>query len=129
MILTEEGQLFTFGAGIWGQLGIPEDTSSKLVPTLVSVPPKVSTIKGAETYSIVTDTEGIVYSCGFNEEAQLGLGDKGLRMGLTNIISLNGKNIKQTHGSADHSFALTQSGDVFAFGKNQYGKNVEIYHR
>jgi len=80
---------------------------------------------GAYHTFLLTKTEN-VFACGLNNMGQLGLGS--LEPGFTEtpilVEALEGKGVCQLAGGEHHSLALTEEGEVFAFGRgdsNQLG--------
>ncbi len=80
---------------------------------------------GAYHSFVLTKTEN-VYACGLNNMGQLGLGS--LEPGFTStpmlVEALEGKGVCQLSGGEHHSLALTEDGEVLAFGRgdsNQLG--------
>ena len=75
----EDGSLFVWGSGFYGQLGTG-DTASRLAPTRVTgLPAPVRQVAaGIHHTGIVTDA-GDLLMCGHGEDGRLGLGDENKR--------------------------------------------------
>ena len=63
-----------------------------------------------------------VYSSGVNQYGQLGLGDRELRNRLVPVRWLDGWDIVEVTGGTHHSLALGADGDLFTFGRSDYGQ-------
>ena len=59
---------------------------------------------------------------GLNEYGQLGLGDHNNRLSPTYLESLQGIPVSQISCGGYHSIVLTVSGNIFTFGKNNFGQ-------
>uniref|UniRef100_A0A7N9AQC3 HECT and RLD domain containing E3 ubiquitin protein ligase 3 n=1 Tax=Mastacembelus armatus TaxID=205130 RepID=A0A7N9AQC3_9TELE len=108
MAVNEQGQVFAWGAGEGGQLGL--------------------VIGGYQCWlrvniSVMTLSDGELFTWGQNTNGQLGLG-KGEPSKLFPhpLKSLAGIPLAQITAGGDHSFALSLSGAVFGWGKNRAGQ-------
>ncbi len=87
---------------------------------------------GAYHSFLVTHTSN-VYACGLNNMGQLGLGslEPGHTGTPTLVTALEGKGVVTLSAGEHHSLALTDDGDVFAFGRadnNQLGLGDGVDH-
>ena len=67
-------------------------------------------------------TENNVYAAGNNLLNQLGLGDNDNRSVPAEIKFLKNKKITNIIGGQDYTFAISENGEVYAFGKNDVGQ-------
>ncbi|MDI9817788.1 MULTISPECIES: hypothetical protein [unclassified Legionella] len=94
---------------------------------------KILKITLGKNHALVLIEGGIVYSWGGNTEGQLGLGDSIDSCESPQVIeALKEVEIKNIFAAGNHSFCLTQDGNVYAFGANQagqlgMGKTEKIY--
>lgn len=69
------GQVFSWGANSFGQLGLGKDVLSQLTPTsmcsLTGV--AVTQISAGGNHTLVLTLPGLVYCCGANKAGQLGV--------------------------------------------------------
>ncbi|ODN02865.1 putative E3 ubiquitin-protein ligase HERC4 [Orchesella cincta] len=123
------GTLFSWGSNSHGQLGQQlETTDDKLVnrPKIVKSMATKTVVQVAAGFfhSVVLTNSGEIYTCGSNSHGQLGLGYANgpnqtkfclveLLVGLPTIMVTAG---------GFHSFALSVSGSVFGWGKNNSGQ-------
>jgi alpha-tubulin suppressor-like RCC1 family protein len=127
--LTDSGEVYAWGDNICGQLGLG-DTENRLTPTKV---PGLTGVKAivAEAWpsedqivghSLALTEAGEVYAWGWNEAGQLGLGDTNNRLTPTKVPGLTGVKAIAIIAGGGHSLALTESGEVYAWGQNKDGE-------
>lgn len=123
------GTLFSWGSDSHGQLGQQLDgADDKLVnrPKIVKTMATKTVVQAAAGFfhSVVLTGAGEIYTCGSNSHGQLGLGYANgpnqtkfclveLLVGLPTVLVTAG---------GFHSFALSVSGSVFGWGKNNSGQ-------
>lgn len=103
-----------------GQLGIGNTTSANFPVNVPGSTGAVNISAGESFTSIVTNT-GEIKSWGGNSEGQLGNGfffRRQLPIHLDNMA----ESIADVVSGENHSCALTQSGDVYCWGRNSYGQ-------
>ncbi|KAL3892546.1 MAG: hypothetical protein SGPRY_015028, partial [Prymnesium sp.] len=85
---------------------------------------KIRGVYGGAYHSFVLTSRGNVYAFGLNNMGQLGLGD--LAVGSTAtptlVTALEEKGVCQLVGGEHHSLALTEDGEVYAFGRGDSGQ-------
>lgn len=118
MILTENGNVYTFGHNGYGQLG-SDDHDDRCIPTLIRKCNHVTAISAGELRSMILVDNGDVYTFGANKYGQLGLGDDRAR-NTPSLVQL-GDSIDQIV-ARNHSMILTKTGKLFTFGDNKYGQ-------
>ena len=132
LVLMSSGQVYAFGSNRYGQLGNPANTASDTpnpTPTLVTLPGQVGTvtqISAGMAHSLVATSGGQVYAFGLNDYAQLGSSvNNGTQVAnpAPAPVTLAGQSgsIAQLSAGFSHSLALTSSGQLFGFGRNEYG--------
>ena len=121
--LTSDNKLYCWGSNEYGQLGIKVIHNSKLFkPVLVEDLNNIiiEQISCGSLHTLVLSNDGMVYGWGDNSQGQIGCG-KELGEKISEITQLKTlKNIKAIHCSFFESFALTDNGMVYSWGKNQY---------
>ncbi|KAG7215939.1 hypothetical protein INR49_031535, partial [Caranx melampygus] len=124
VVLTKDGQVYTWGQDSRGQLGLgkrkPSASSPKHLQCL-SVMPLVQIAAGGEQ-SFALSVSGGVFSWGRNNCGQLGLGDTTDRHTPTLVDCLNKKKTLHISCGEDHTAVLTKDGAVFTFGSGQHGQ-------
>ena len=120
----ESGRVFGWGQNTNGQLGWKE-SSSYLTPKLVKPIQnfKINMIACGDDHSLFLGFNGSVWSAGKNSFGQLGNGGLGVdSIEIQFISSLKGIPFQHVAAGSWHSFALTVSGTVFGWGRNDFGQ-------
>jgi alpha-tubulin suppressor-like RCC1 family protein len=122
MVLTRDGDVFTWGWGYFGQLG-HGNTDHQHVPKRVEGLTNVTDIAAGGAHNLAVEEGGAVYTWGFNTQGQLGLGDQGegtLRNVPTEVPGVN--EVVAVAAGSGHSFVLSRDGTVMACGWNRGGQ-------
>ena len=118
LALTADGQVYAFGSNGSGRLG-NGNTDQSTRPVHVSTLSNVVAIAAGDTHSLALRSDGLVFSWGANTTGQLGLGTSGAgteQIVPTQISTLS--NIVAIAAGDAQSFAVTSSGQVYAWGAN-----------
>ncbi|HWF32128.1 MAG TPA: hypothetical protein VG188_06195 [Solirubrobacteraceae bacterium] len=133
LALTSTGQLYAFGRNFYGQLGSTtgngSDTANPTPAPLVlpGASGPVSEIAAGEDHSLAVTSTGQLYAFGSNRFGQLG-NPSGSGTELANPtplrVSLPGAvgPVVQVAAGFAHSLALTSTGQLYAFGSNEFGQ-------
>lgn len=116
LALTKGGQVFQWGADIDGGPKYPTK------PTLVGFAVDIQKIQAGHDFSVALDVEGRVHTWGQNEHGQLGLGDNEKRDKPTKVEGLEARRVKDIAAGGLHALALTDEGQVWAWGDNAHGQ-------
>ena len=120
MALTSDGDVYSWGWGMYGQLG-HNDYTDRLLPTKVDALDNVSGIACGAVHSMALRRgEGSVFVWGFGYAGQLGLGDCENRLLPTMVPKLRG--VLTVAAGCCHSLALEMDGTVAAWGYNKKGQ-------
>jgi alpha-tubulin suppressor-like RCC1 family protein len=133
LAVTSTGQLYAFGDNRYGQLGNANNNgvaAANPTPTLVTLPGAngpVTEISAGSSHSLALTATGQLYAFGFNDFGQLG---NATNNGSTNanptptLVTLPGASgpVSEISAGAEHSLALTATGQLYAFGLNEYGQ-------
>jgi hypothetical protein len=122
LALTQSGEVYAWGSNYSGQIGCG-DNYIKSMPTKLKAlnDIKIKMISCGFHHSMALTENGCVYSWGFNEFGQLGIGNT---KDSNTPKQIEMKDIiidKITCGSA-HSLLLTNNGVIHAFGYNFFGQ-------
>ena len=133
LVSTSTGQLYAFGFNRYGQLGNTTNSgnpSPNPTPTRVVLPGATGTISGVAAgidHSLALTTTGQLYAFGLNDYGELGISPNS---GTSNPnptptrVTLPGATgpVTEVAAGLEHSLALTSTGQLYAFGANQYGQ-------
>lgn len=120
LALNNKGQLFCWGA----ISGRRDDEYFYPKPTLIRKPSEAAAVQvscGYYFFLMLTE-DGKVYVMGLNDYGQLGLGNNVSAPSPVYLISLQGIPVMQIASGAYHTLILTVSGNIFAFGRNDFGQ-------
>eukprot|EP01084_Bolivina_argentea_P296001 509742_1 len=120
-----EGMVYSFGCNEYGQLGIGSDDGNLnstpiIIPFFSNNNIFVTDVCCGEEYSLVLTNSGTVYAFGGNYNGECGLGNTNeTEICTPNLIqSLKNENIKGLKCGCNHSAVITQSNNIYMFGKN-----------
>ncbi|MCL2586934.1 MAG: hypothetical protein FWE31_01695 [Firmicutes bacterium] len=128
--ITTNGQLWAWGSNWWGRLGIGVEPSPNTGPgTIVPFPVRVGTRSdwvtvaggGSSSATLAINAGGELWAWGSNWWGGTGLGtDSGNAIVPTRVgTASNWASISAAQG---HSFAITTTGELWAWGRNEGGR-------
>jgi alpha-tubulin suppressor-like RCC1 family protein len=125
MFLTEKGEVYACGRGLYGQLGTG-DNENRLTPVKITFPEGTDPIKKISAggrHTVFLTEKGEVCACGLGEDGQLGTGDNENRLTPVKITFPVGTDpIKEISAGDYHTMFLTEKGEVYACGWGGYGQ-------
>ena len=146
LFLTSDGHVYSCGWNSLGNLGLG-NTDKQLTPTLIERyydsdyishtydRITITKISAGDSHSLFLTRDGQVYSCGLNNDGQLGLGTSGngnKELSPKLITTYYGNNgvttnyetieIDKISTSHYHSLFLTRDGQVYSCGQNDWGQ-------
>jgi alpha-tubulin suppressor-like RCC1 family protein len=119
LVLTKDGQVYSFGDNLSGQLGLGH-TYSTIDPTLISGLNNIVQISAGGNHSLLLTEDGQVYCFGHGRFGRLGLGDYNNRT-IPSLVS-NITNVVQISAGENTSLLLNKNGEIYSFGSNYCGK-------
>jgi alpha-tubulin suppressor-like RCC1 family protein len=133
LVVTSSGQLYAFGRNTHGQLGTTTNNgtyNANPVPTLVTLPGQagqVTQVAAGQDHSLVVTSSGQLYAFGLNNYGQLGTTTNNGTYNanpVPTLVTLPGQTgpVAQVAAGLTHSLAVTASGQLFAFGSNDWGQ-------
>jgi alpha-tubulin suppressor-like RCC1 family protein len=131
LVVTSAGQLYAFGNNWAGELGNTTNYRTELAnptPTLVTLPEAsgpVSQVAAGGYHSLAVTSTGQLYAFGNNSQGQLGEAPSGFRSDPTpTFVTLPEASgpVTQVAAGGDFSLAVTSTGQLYAFGENDYGQ-------
>ncbi|XP_055628123.1 probable E3 ubiquitin-protein ligase HERC4 isoform X2 [Toxorhynchites rutilus septentrionalis] len=125
LVLTNWGQLFSWGSNLLGQLGHDTELTNYPTPRMIKTiaTKHVVQIASGQFHCLALTNNGELYSWGANGYGQLGQGKTNEKIvNPTLIKSLAGIPIAFIACGGNHSFAISKSGAIFGWGKNTFGQ-------
>uniref|UniRef100_A0A8W7PDC2 RCC1-like domain-containing protein n=1 Tax=Anopheles coluzzii TaxID=1518534 RepID=A0A8W7PDC2_ANOCL len=125
LFLTKEGKMYACGNNDHGQLGHDLDTlPNKRPQRLTSLENYIITcISCGTAHSLALTNWGQVFSWGSNAVGQLGHdADNGRQPTPRMIKAIGAKHVVQIASGQYHCLALTNNGELYAWGSNSYGQ-------
>lgn len=118
----DSGKVYGWGLNSDGQLGWCAGQNfpvPKLVKPLISN--KIVSVACGWSHTLFLTNDGAVFTAGNNQYGQLGRGFSA-SSAITTVASIIGIPIMRIATGYYHSFAITASGTVFGWGRNDYGQ-------
>ena len=118
LVLTDEGQVYSWGHNLFGQLGLGDD-SYRSTPQLIQAfnKIKITDIFAGEHVSFCLSAEGKAYAFGINQSGQLGLGmEIGKQLNPLLIPTLQNEKIVSIACRIFHTLFLNATGEVYSSG-------------
>jgi alpha-tubulin suppressor-like RCC1 family protein len=128
IVVTDESQVFAWGCGDDGALGMGDTTSSTIPQRIASLDGKMITkVSCGSRHTLALTAKGLVFCWGWNSYGQLGLGDTNNRVTPTVISSLASMRVSEVCSGYRHSFVVVSNqrrevGSLWGWGWNQYGQ-------
>lgn len=125
-VTAEDGQVYTWGWNVFGQLGNGlqgSPTQAFPNPAPVAGVHDVDQVAGGDFHSLARTTDGHVWAWGYNTEGQVGNGaHTPANTGVLSPVLLDGiDSVAALDAGGIHSIALRTNGEVWAWGSNQFG--------
>ncbi|KAF7585265.1 hypothetical protein BBP40_011499 [Aspergillus hancockii] len=124
--LTDDGQVYGWGTfrSNDGILGFDATHKVQQTPTLIPSLKKIKHLTCGDNHALALDDKGAVFSWGSGQQNQLGrrIIERNRVNGLQPREFGLPKNIVHIGSGAFHSFAVHQSGKVYAWGLNSFGE-------
>ena len=126
--VTAGGRLYTWGEGIYGQLG-HGDTGTRLVPTLVGAfgapeGGRVVMASCGSLHTLVVTQDGGLWACGWGRNGQLGLNDREARHVFERVEAgaFGGARVVAAAAGSSHSATVTEDGALWTWGRGNDGQ-------
>ncbi|GFH12745.1 UV-resistance 8 protein, partial [Haematococcus lacustris] len=133
LVVTDMGELFTFGRNQNGQLGLghtedqlsPQRVEALQVRSMQNWPGHghcVASVAGGAEHSIAATSQGKVFGWGWGRYGNLGTGQLEDKLVPTPAIALDAVHISKVNCGWRHSVAVSNHGVLYAFGWGKYGQ-------
>ena len=121
IIVDTNRNAWSFGRNSSGQLGLGIEDYISTLPKQIQMPSgiKVKQVSVGDFFSMIIDTDSNVWSFGYNDKGQLGLGNVTNRNIPTQIQNVKAKQIACGH---DHAMIIDLNDNVWSFGNNEFGQ-------
>lgn len=124
-MLLDNGEVWTWGGNFHGQCGTGSK-EAKVIEKLSKIPNVTGKIKQVTCgldHTLLLSTDGTVMSCGWGADGQTGL-NHFKDEATCKVIEgeLKDVRIKQIATSGDCCLALSDEGEIFSWGNNEYGQ-------
>lgn len=124
--LTDDGLVYGWGTfrGNEGIMGFTGESLVQKTPALISELKNIVKVVCGDNHVVALDTNGIVYAWGSGQQNQLGrrIVERTKSNGLVPRQFGLPKTVANIFAGNNHSFAITRSGLVFAWGLNSFGE-------
>jgi len=122
LALLEDGTVWGWGRNQSGQVGSGDSTVQHDRPVEVAGLAGVVAIAAGTEHALAVTDDGGVWAWGFNEHGQLGM-ETGDEWRLATPTRLEGfEDAVGVAAGADHSFAITADGRLWAWGRHDFGR-------
>ncbi|CAH2001547.1 unnamed protein product [Acanthoscelides obtectus] len=122
--LANSGEILTWGANDYGQLGVGQysqmETTPILVQSLKGVP--ITHIACGANHTFAVSKSGAVYGWGKNTRGQLGINDTQNKVFPTQLRTLRNIRVRYISCGEEFSMFLTLDGGVFTCGAGMFGQ-------
>ena len=123
VFLTNDGKVYSCGLNTNGQLGLGNLTNQSTPQPISALNSfTISAIACGGYHTVFLTNNGKVYSCGWNDFGQLGLGNTTYQSTPQPISTLNSFTITVIACGLNHTVFLTNDGKVYSCGRNDYGQ-------
>ena len=122
-ILKNDGSVWCCGGNTHGQLGLGDDTKrTTFTQVTINVNNDIKQIACGQNYTVIIKNDGSVWSCGYNNFGQLGLGSTATKNTFTQVTTNVTNDVEQIACGYSHTFILKNNGSVWACGYNGSGQ-------
>ena len=117
----DRDEIYSCGSNRFGELGLGHCKIPQLTPTLIpNLPPNIVQFICGSYHSLFLDAEGNVFSVGYNQFGQLGLGHIAYQNVLNQIANI--PPIRTISCLRSSSYLVDFEGNLWTFGKNSDGQ-------
>ena len=117
IILKNDGTLWGCGCNTFGQLGLGDKTNRTTFTQITTNINDIKEIYCGGSHIFMLKNDGTLWSCGYNYNGQLGLGDNDDRYTFTEIAT-NANDIKSICCGSHHTLILKNDGSLWGTGRN-----------
>ena len=122
IVLMTDGTLYGTGSNGDGQLGLLVDTDNRNTLTHIDTDGGTPQHIACGYHTVIQMADGTVFSTGYNNNGQLGLGDLNSRSIITEMTIPGGKTVQKIDCGDAYIIAVMTDGSVYATGYNLNGQ-------
>lgn len=115
-----DGSVYCWGLNTNGQLGVG-DTTERAEPTKVTLPGTATKVSAGAAHTCAV-SGGAAYCWGINTYGQLGNNSTAQSTTPVSVANQSGFTVLDVSAGTDHSCAVTQGGQSWCWGRNNYGQ-------
>jgi len=121
-VLAASGDVFTFGEGSYGALGLGTEASQLLPRRITALPVPAVRIACGLYHTMLISAERQVWVFGRNDHGQLGCGDTRFRYTPEMLPYFSEKRLISIASHGTHSLAISDTGVLYSWGNNAHGQ-------
>jgi hypothetical protein len=123
LVVTESGDLLTFGDGAMGQLGreIEMHEMPKLVVAFLGYR-KVVEVAAGDAFSLAVTERGELFSFGSGLDGRLGHGDEKDSLVPRHVEGLQEQFVVKVCAGSDHALVVSREGTLYSHGLGEHGR-------
>jgi alpha-tubulin suppressor-like RCC1 family protein len=117
--------VWSSGQNSYGELGVGDVLLRKSFSRVNALNDKnIVSIGAGNEHSLFVSRDGKLYTAGYNDNGQCGMGSLQQVRNPSLVTALEGEEIAQVHvyNGCEHTLAVTKDGKLFAFGYNYRGQ-------
>ena len=122
LAIAENGDLYAWGGGTWGQLGLGNPSHYNSPQHVSAGSRKYKEISAGPEFSLAIAENGDLYSWGSNNNGQLGLGNTSTGPLFPTHVSTGGLKYRSVAAGFGFCTAISENGDVYVWGQNTIGQ-------
>ena len=116
-ILKNDGTVWGCGHNGYGELGLGNNTNKNTFTQITTNVNDIKQVYCGYSHTFMLKNDGTLWSCGYNYNGQLGLGDSDDRYTFTEIAT-NANDIKSICCGSHHTLILKNDGSLWGTGRN-----------
>lgn len=110
--------MYVWGCDSHGQLGLPQNTSSRVhnLPKMISILHSIKSISCGEKHIAFITLDGDVFTQGCNADGKLGIDDRSVKVSNVPVRVHLPLPALKIHCGMSHTLCILENGDVYAWG-------------
>lgn len=120
--LSTEGEVYSCGNNLFGQLGHGNDTNIDVFKKITSLP-KCKSVSSGYAFTSFLTIDGDVYVCGAGENGRLGTGNED-NLNIPTKLNIDFK-VKAIECGSVHQVAISENNELYSWGEKMYNGHNE----